>query len=209
MISKIQNLLEQAERQADNTAPQESSISCASRAFSTVSEAENFLDNLKSKLLHVKKWSEKSGLSSYELFDENGSLSHRKQAIIGDFIRIALHGSGKYDWVKILDIYDSPNEIVLTVKPSFNPTAEETDRNVTSHFFTSEATNNFCVERKENTINFYVIGLSEKTNTGETESFVETVRNFATANIGSYFGIQKSEWKKFCENFLKIKDKQD
>lgn len=201
MNSKIQELLRQAEMQAEQT-PQESSVTCVSRTFSSESEAKNFLDDLKQKLLHVKDWSEKSGLSSYELFDESGNLSHRKQAIIGDFIRLTLHGSGKSDWVKILDITDAPDEIVLTVKPCFDPTAEQTDESVTSHFFTSDATNNFCVERREKTINFCVIGLSEKTNTEETNGIIETIRNVATANVGSYFGIQKSAWKTFCENFL-------
>ncbi len=204
MNSKIQDLLKQAESQAEMT-PQESSVTCVNRTFSNDSEAENFFDNLTQKLLCIKEWNAKSGLSSYELFDESGKASHRKQAIIGDFIRLTLHGSGKSDWVKIHDITDAPNEIVLTVKPFFDPTAEQPDETVTSHFFTSDATNNFCVERMDKTINFCVIGLSEKTNTEETKGFVETIRNFAAANIGSYFGIQKAEWKTFCENFLELK----
>jgi len=204
MSKKIKDLLKQAEQQAQVT-PQESSVTCVSRLFESESDAEKFLDTLKEKLLRIKEWSEKSGLSSYELFDENGNLSHRKQAIVGDFIRIALHGSGKYDWVKILDITDAPDEIVLTVKPFFDPTEKEIDESTTSHFFTSDATNNFCVEREGNTINFCVIGLSEKTNTEQTTGIVETIRNFATANIGSYFGVQKSVWKTFCENFLETK----
>lgn len=202
MNGKFQDLLKQAERQAKTTAPQESSVTCSKRAFSSSIEAENFFDRLKQKLLRIKEWNEKSGLSGYELFDADGSLSHRKQAIIGDFIRIALHGSGKYDWVKIQDIFEAPNEIVLTVKPTFDPGEKQSDKNVTSHFFTSDATNNFCIERRENIINFCVIGLNEKTNTQEAEGFIEAARNFATANIGSYFGIQKSEWKTFTENFL-------
>lgn len=200
MSGKIQELLTQAE----NT-PQESSVTCVARDFSVASEAEDFFDKLKQKLLRVKDWNAKSGLTGYELFDQNGNVSHRKQALIGDFIRLTLHGSGKSDWVKIHDITDAPNEIVLTVKPFFDPTAKEPEKSVTSHFFTAQATNNFCVERKEKTINFCVIGLSEKTNVKETEGIIETIRNFATANVGSYFGIQKAEWKTFCENFLETK----
>ena len=202
MSDKIQNLLKQAEMQAKTTTPQESSVACSERRFESETEAKEFLDRLKQKLLRVKEWGEKSGLSSYELFDENGNLSHRKQAIVGDFIRITLHGSGKNDWVKIIDIHDDADEIVLTVQPSFDPTEKQRSENVTSHFFTSDATNNFCVERKEKTLNFCVIGLSEKTNTNEAEGLVETIRNLGVANIGSYFGIQKSEWKTFGENFL-------
>lgn len=205
MNSKFQDLLKQAETQARATTPQQSSVTCSERSFSNDDEAGVFFERLKQKLLRIKDWNEKSGLSGYKLFDAKGNLSHRKQAIVGDFIRIALHGSGKYDWVKILDIFDAPDEIVLTVKPTFNPTEEHTDKSVTSHFFTSDATNNFCVERRGRAINFCVIGLSEKTNTKETDGFIEAARNFATANIGSYFGIQKSEWKTFTESFLEIK----
>lgn len=205
MKSKIQELLKEAERQADKT-PQESSVTCVSRAFPLETEAESFFEQLKGKILHIKDWNAESGLTGYELFDENGAASHRRQAILGDFVRLTLHGSGKSDWVKIIDIDDAPDEIVLTVKPFFDPTAEEPDEKITSHFFTSEATNNFCLERKGKTINFRVIGLSEKTNTAETEGIVETIRNVATANVGSYFGIQKAEWKIFCENFLETKE---
>lgn len=197
--------MKQAERQAKTTTPQESSVTCSERAFSNEVEAERFFDGLKQKLLRIKEWNEKSGLSGYELFDADGNLSHRKQAIIGDFIRIALHGSGKYDWVKIQDIFEAPDEIVLTVKPSFDPSEDQSNESVTSHFFTSDATNNFCIERRKNTIYFCVIGLNEKTNTDETAGFIEAARNFATANIGSYFGIQKGEWKNFTENFLETK----
>lgn len=205
MNSKIQELLELAELQAEKT-PQESSVTCASRNFSDDSEAENFFGKLKQKLFRIIDWNAKSGLTGYELFDENGSVSHRKQAVIGDFIRLTLHGSGKCDWIKIINIHDAPDEIILTVKPFFDPTSEQTDESVTSHFFTSEATNNFCIERKGKTINFRVIGLNEKTNTEETKSVIETIRNVATANIGSYFGIQKAEWQKLSESFLETKN---
>lgn len=204
----MQNLINQAEQQAKSSAAGESSVTCSDRTFSNESEAKNFFLKLKQKLPRIKEWSAESALTSYELFDASGTVCQRKMAVVGDFIRLSLHGSGKYDWVKILDIHDSPDEIVLTVKPSFNPTKEQTGTDVTSHFFTSEATNNFCAQRKENIINFCVIGLNEQTNTEETKNIVETVRNFATANIGSYLGIQKGEWKTFSEKFLEIEQNE-
>jgi hypothetical protein len=57
-------------------------------------------------------------------------------------------------------------------------------------------------------VSFYVIGLSEKTNTDETESLVGKARNVAVANIGSYFGIQTGEWKTFCKNLLRLTDQE-
>jgi len=93
--------------------------------------------------------------------------------------------------------------MVLTVNPSRNPTEKTDDESVTSHFFSGDATNNFCLERRENILNMCVIGLSEKTNTDETKNAFETARNFAVANAGRFLGVQKAHWKLFCESFLK------
>jgi len=202
MNNKIQHLLDQAERQTKSSSAAESSVTCSNRVFSTDSEADIFFAKLKQKLLRINEWNGKSVLTSYELFDDSGSSCQRNTATVGDFIRLTLHGSGKYDWVKIIAIDDAFDEIVLTVKPSFNPTEKQTETQATSHFFSSESTNNFCLRRKESTIDFCVVGLDEQTNTEETKNFVETARNFAAANIGYYFGIQKAEWKMFCDNFL-------
>ncbi len=202
-MSKIKTLAEQAEQQAHSSESGASSVTSASRACSNASEAENLFARLKQKLFHIEKWNAESGLSGFELFDENGNRRAEKAAAIGDFIRISLAGSGKYDWVKIIGIHEIPDETVITVKPTYNPTEKPPDKSAVSHFFTDDTTNNFCLGKDGDTVSFYVIGLNEKTNTDETENFVETIRNFAASNIGYYFGIQKGEWKLFCENFLK------
>jgi hypothetical protein len=202
MNDKIQHLLERAGQQARESNAGESSITFASRAFSDSSEAENCFNRLKQKLFQIEKWNAESFLTSFELFDKNGKPSESESAVVGDFIRLSLAGSGKNDWVKIVEITEEPNEAVVTVSPSYNPTENHPDKDATSHFFTSESTNNFCLGRNRETVSFYVIGLDEKTNTKETENLIETIRNVAVANIGSYLGIQTSEWKIFCENFL-------
>jgi hypothetical protein len=202
MNNKIQNLLQQAEQQSETTITGESSKASASRAFSEASKARELFEQLKQKLFRIRNWNNESFLTSFELFDADGNLSSRETAAVGNFIRLSLTGSGKYDWVKIIDIYDADNEAVVTVKPSYDPTENQPDKSSTSHFFTSESTNNFCLELNKETVNFYVIGLSEKTNTNETESLIEKARNVAVANVGSYSGIQTSEWKIFSENFL-------
>ena len=48
-----------------------------------------------------------------------------------------------------------------------------------------------------------MIGLDEKVNTGKTENSLETARNIG-AKIGSYLGIQRSEWEGFTESFLNV-----
>jgi hypothetical protein len=138
-------------------------------------------------------------MSTYALFDENGREIN--EINVGDFIRISLKASGKYDWIRVIEVYDQPDEFVIIVKPTYDPTDAENDKTAVSHFFTDEATNNFCLLRKAATVAFYVIGLNEKQNTSETDSALETIRNVAV-NAATYLGMQKSEWEKFCHHFL-------
>jgi hypothetical protein len=204
--NKIQKLL----KQADSIGTPYSSVNYARRDFSDASGAAAFFDKLKLKFFRIEEWNSKAGVTSYELFDKNGKVAHEKNIAEGDFIRITLPGSGKDDWVKIINIHETEDEVVLTVQPSFNPTEKKPDaETVTSHFFTDESTNNFCFQRENKIVSFYVIGLNEKSNTEDTKGALETVRNFATSNLGYFLGIQKGEWTTFCRNFLEIEDKDN
>ncbi|MCY7345139.1 MAG: hypothetical protein LH614_02880 [Pyrinomonadaceae bacterium] len=200
MTGEIEKLLAQA-----NTRNAEaSSATSASRVFQTETEAENYLQTSKEKLCDIERWNDGSEITSFSLYDADGAAQPTKRAAVGDFIKTALPASGKDDWVKITEIFDAPEEFVLTVQPSRNPT-DKTHEAATSHFFIHNSTNNFCLQKKNAKISFYVIGLNEKTNTAETNSLVETVRNLAAANIGYFFGIQKAQWQTFSDNFLEIK----
>jgi len=208
MNGKIEILLSEAGRQEVSEKSGASSVSRAERTFETETAAKDFFLVLKRKILQVPEWESNSALSGYNHFDANGAICDEKPLAVGDFIRIGLPGSGKYDWIKIIKIDDSDDEFVLTVQPSNDPT-EKTEKTsgekTVSHFFTDESTNNFCLQLANKTIHFYVIGLNEKTNTNETGGIIETVRNVAASNIGHYLGIQKTEWTKFAENFLELK----
>ena len=200
---KIQNLLEQAARQNNSPTAEDSSVAQATRVFPTETEAEKAFSILRKRLFRIKRWNLESEISSFHLFDENGKSQPEKTAVVGDFIKIGLPGSGKDDWVRIVEIQDSADETVLTIQPSPDPTDKE-NKKTTSHFFTAESTNNFCLQKNDLKISFYVIGLNEKTNTEETSGVLETVRNVAAANLGSILGIQKAQWETFCENFIEI-----
>ena len=204
MYTKIEKLLEQSARQRDLETKKNSSTSNASRvcATDTDAEAEEMFSRLREKLLHIKLWNECSNLSSFMLYDKLGDLQQDKFAAVGDFIKITLHGSGKDDWVKIIEIYEARDEIVLTVQPSPDPTDTGDKAAATSHFFTGDSTNNFCLLRKNAKLSFFVIGLNEETNTEETGGVMETIRNTATANVGRYLGIQTFQWQTFCDNFF-------
>ena len=196
MSSKINSLLEQA-----NQNKNESSVSFAEKSFSDEAAKERVFSNLKTKLLNIEEWNEHGSLSSYEIFDESGQRLADNRLFTGVFIRISLKATGKYDWVRVIDINEAADEFVVTVKPTFDPTEEKPDKSRISHFFTDDSTNNFCLLKKAESVKFFVIGLNEKRNTQETENVVESVRNRAV-NLGSYLGVQKSEWENFCRSFL-------
>lgn len=196
MTFKTDSLLNQA-----NLDENHSSFSSAEKTFSAEAEAAQVFAILKAKLLSVAEWNAHSLLSSFNLFDENGQTLATGELAVGAFMQISLKGTVKYDWVRVIDIYEAAGEFIITVKPTFDPTADEVDNQVVSHFFTDESTNNFCLLRRADTVALYVIGLNEKMNVSETKNALEAVRN-AAVNAGSYLGVQTGEWEKFCHHFL-------
>lgn len=196
MSKNIKDLLKQTQLNED-----ESSISSAEKTFSDETGATQVFSILKTKILNIDEWNEHALLCEFGLFDENGESHQTNILSVGVFIRISMTGSGKYDWIKIINIRETADELVITVKPTFDPTAEKPDKNIISHFFTDESTNNFCLLRETKTVSLYVIGLNEKQNTSETKNALETIRNVAV-NLAAYLGMQKGEWEKFCHHLL-------
>lgn len=196
MNFKTDKLLNQA-----NLDENHSSFSSAEKTFPDESQAAQIFSILKAKLLNINEWNAHSLLSTFKLFDENGQPLRTEKLFVGAFMQIALKGTVKYDWVRIIDIYEAADEFIITVKPTFDPTADEIDKSVVSHFFTDESTNNFCLLRRVDTVALSVIGLNEKMNTRETKNMLEAARN-AAVNAGSYLGVQTGEWEKFCHHLL-------
>jgi hypothetical protein len=180
----------------------ERSINFAEREFEDDSTARQYFAELRKRFVEIARWNACAGLSSYELFDENGESTTDQRIRVGLFLKIALTGSGKADWVRIEEVYEAIEELIVTVRPTYDPTSDQVRTDTTSHFFTSDATNNFCAVRDDRFVRVYVIGLNEKANLGETDGVIETVRNAAVANVGSYLGVQTGEWTKFCNSFL-------
>lgn len=203
--NSIESLLEAA-----NSSPTpNTSVNFAKRVFLDDEECRRFFATVRAKLFRVDEWTKNSSASDYALFEETGEECGDPILSVGRFIRINLYGGGKYDWVRVISIADVPNEVVLTVKPSFDPTQPPVDAAKISHFFGPEATNNFCLQRHEKTLAFYVIGLNENQNTAFTDGLVESARNAAVANIGYFSGLQKAVWKEFCKKFISIDEKED
>lgn len=199
----IESLLKAANSSTDN----DTSVSVVKRTFLKDYDCAAFFEIAKASLLRIEEWNKNSSVTSYDLFDGSGRSDGSGLISEGKFIRIALYGSGKYDWVRVLKIVDKQDEFVMTVKPSYDPT-DGPDRSSISHFFGPGAENNFCIQRIEKTVGFYVIGLNEKQNTRFTDTLIETARNAAVANIGYYSGLQKSVWKDFASNFLRTDEEK-
>jgi hypothetical protein len=196
---RIEKLLAQAKSDTE----EKTSISEAECELADSVAAERVYRHLCEKLFRIDLWNNESGAMGFTLLNINGEETPEKTADVGDFIRISLPGTGKYDWVKITSVDENPTETILTVQPTFDPTENSANKSITSHFFTDASTNNFCLRLDDKKIKMYVIGLNEETNTDDASNFIESARNLATANLGHYLGFQKAAWMTFCSNFLK------
>jgi hypothetical protein len=203
--NRIERLLAAANSSPDG----DTSINIAKRTFLHDDDCASFFQATRSKLFDISEWNKNSSASEYKLFEESGREAPSTSITTGRFIRIRLYASGKYDWVRVTAIYDEPDEVVLMVKPAFDPTAEPVDRSTTSHFFGPEAENNFCVQREKKTVAFYIIGLNETQNIAYTDSIIESARNAAVANVGYYSGLQKAVWKQFCTKILETDEEKE
>jgi len=204
MSSQIEQLL----KLANSTNEPVTSVNSARRSFPNEAESREMFDIVRRNLLDINEWSSNSSASAYALFDRGGAEVSGRPIREGDFIRINIYGSGKYDWVEVLRIHEASDEAVITVKPTYDPTSDPLDTDSISHFFHSDARNNFCVQLDGNVVNFYVIGLNERQNIAETDGVVETVRNAAAANLSYFLGIQKGVWAEFCKNFLRTNEEK-
>jgi hypothetical protein len=201
----IESLLKAANSSPDG----DTSVNFAKRQFLDDAECIAFFRATRSALFSIFEWSKNSSATDYAVFDASGEESTDGVIGVGRFIRIKLYGGGKYDWVRVVSIVDDQQEVILTVKPSYDPTQRPIDVESTSHFFGPQATNNFCLQRDDKTVTFYVIGIDEKQNTKFTDSLIESARNAAVANIGYYSGLQKTIWKEFCRSFLRTDEEKD
>jgi hypothetical protein len=204
MSSEIEQLL----KLANSTDVPTTSVNSARRNLASEAEARSFFDTVCGNLLDIEQWSENSTPSEYALFDQTGAEIHGRPISEGDFIRISIHGSGKYDWVLVLRILRTEDEMVITVRPSRDPTASADQSGTISHFFHEEARNNFCVQLDDRVVSIYVIGIDERQNVSETGGLVESVRNAAAANLSYFLGIQKGVWNEFCANFLRTEEEK-
>jgi hypothetical protein len=201
--SNIESLLERANTSPDN----DTSVVVAERAFMNAEDCAAFFEKVKASLFRIEEWN-KNSTSDYELFDETGRVVDSGLITVGTSVRIKVHGTGKHDWVRVVEILDGAGEVVLKVKPGIDPTNRSGDGSI-SHFFGPAAENNFCIARRDGAISFSVIGLNQVQNTEFSDGVVESARNAAVANIGYYTGLQGAVWKQFSSNFLRTDEEKN
>lgn len=173
----------------------------------TESDAREFFDVVKNRLLNVNGWHDYAGkgTAAFQLTDAAGKEVERT-AQKGDHFKIDIPGPGSvsgegYDWVQIEEIAEVHNKegdsIAVRVRPATDP---QNDRPDIAHFFNSEATSNFVVTRKGTEVKAAVYGRNEKPNT-EAETVVDKVRNTAVAT-GATSGFSNIQWKSLVTGLL-------
>jgi hypothetical protein len=164
----------------------------------------------RNRLLDVNNWDKVSGVLSakFHLTDASG-LEVDRTAEKDDYFKIGLPAPGPadgrgFDWVKIEAIEEKSDtsgpyeSIGIRVRPASDPT--QNGENV-AHFFNSDATSTFLVERHEKEVTASVFGRNEKPNTKETDKVVDKIRN-AVVGAGAIAGLSNIQWKSLITGLI-------
>lgn len=180
----------------------------AKSEFSTASEAIDFYQVAKKRLLNVPHWAEicEVPVSTFTLTDADGNRVDR-QAEAGDYIKINLPGPGthsgdSFDWVvieKITEEFATDTAIIsMRVRPASNP--KNVDPSI-AHFFTAEATSTFQVKRIGLTVYAEEHGRNEVPNT-DTSSVSDNIRN-TLVGWSAKIGFSYPQWKSLVKGIVK------
>ena len=163
----------------------------------------------KRKLLHINHWHNISGPGSatFKLLNDQGVPVFR-DPVIGDLICMDLPGPGPaagdgYDWVRIEAMDDHTNPIAETesfafrTRPVKKPYSEGND---IAHFYTSDATSTFVIERNGDLLMAQEVGKNEISNT-KTSKVTDKIRNSLLAT-GARVGFSALQWKGLMKGLL-------
>jgi hypothetical protein len=164
----------------------------------------------RNRLLDVNNWDKVSGaLSAKFRLTDNKGFEVDRTAEKDDYFKIALPAPGPaegkgFDWVKIEAIEEKSDtsgpyeSIGIRVRPASDPT--QNGENV-AHFFDSDATSTFLVERHDKKVTASVFGRNEKPNTKETDKVVDKIRN-AVVGAGAIAGLSNVQWKNLITGLI-------
>jgi hypothetical protein len=162
--------------------------------FPDEAAAAEAFERAREKLFAVDKWSDLPGISAtFALYDADGRKSQAPKPREGDYIKVILPGLPLENWVQVVGLREEQALASFTVRPSPAPAAKQ-DAEV-RHFFTSEATSTFQVERSGLTLRGREIGKNEKPNNQQEASATRAVVNTLVAE-GGWAGFQKVQWDK-------------
>jgi hypothetical protein len=145
--------------------------------------------------------------ASFTLVGTRGEELYRL-AWEGDYIRIDVPGPGPaegggYDWVKVEKVeeyIDSSGQrewVGMKVRPCGSPVSEASG---TAHFFRSDATSTFIIERNGEKVTAFYHGRNEVPNTA-TLKLVDNVRNALVA-AGAMVSLSEAQWSALSKGFL-------
>lgn len=162
--------------------------------FPDEASAQDAFTRSQEKLFDVDRWSDLSSFTAdFRLHDQTGTPNPSRRPQVGDYIKIILPGPMPENWVKVVYVSAEDNRAEFTVRPSRNPQQPE-DFEKTEHFFQSQASSTFRVERTERTITASEIGRNEAINNQGPESGNRALINTLIAEAGWLFH-QPIQWK--------------
>jgi hypothetical protein len=148
------------------------------------------------KLFAVDKWSALPGINStFELYDAGGHKSGAPRPREGDYMKVILPGLPLENWVQVVSLREEEDLAEFTVQPCPAPGPQSDGSGEVKHFFTSEATSTFRVERQGATLRASEIGKNEKPNNQQEASATRTAVNTVVAE-GGWAGFQALQWGK-------------
>jgi hypothetical protein len=161
----------------------------------------------KEKLFDVDGWSRLPGINStFEYYDAAGRKAAAARPRQGDFIKVILPGVALENWVAVVSVREEADLAEFTVRPSPAPQAGESGE--VKHFFTSEATSTFRVERLGTLLRGSEIGKNEKPNNQQEASATRSVVNTLVAE-GGWAGFQALQWEKLTAYLVHLVEAKD
>jgi hypothetical protein len=178
--------------------------------FPSVTEAKQFYQIARRRLLNVSGWAEicKVPVSVFTLTDATG-VEVKREVMEGDFLKIDIPGPGThtgdgFDWVRIEKIVEEASPVYtiisLQARPAPNPADTEKD---TAHFFKPLATSTFQIKQIENEVYAEEHGRNEVPNTS-TGSLTDNIRN-SLVGWTAKIGFSYPQWKSLVEGLVETK----
>lgn len=185
----------------------------STKELPTMEDAKVFYTKVREKLRSIKQWSDISGMASFQLTDSQGRDINDRAPLKGDHIKINTPGPGNaagggFDWVRVEEIElredEDYEEFAFRVRPAHNPMTGDGE---TAHFYSSDATSSFVINRKGNTVTVEVHDRNTKTNE-ESTSPVDIVRNKVTGIVG-LIAFSKIQWQSLTDGLIADEENED